>query len=115
MPRAERYRRMTIAQREAKWDRQRRQRLTKPAYNGNLRGCFENRQDYYALYNYLFEKQGGVCAICSNQCATGRRLNMDHCHKTLKVRGLLCWSCNYKLGFVEKHLAGIVKYLRGGG
>ena len=36
---------------------------------------------------------------------------MDHNHKTLEIRGLLCFSCNSKLGFVEKFLGAIMSYL----
>ena len=47
-----------------------------------------------------FEAQGFVCASCgsghpgnkTNQWAT------DHCHKTKKVRGVLCGPCNWAIG-----------------
>jgi hypothetical protein len=50
-------------------------------------------------YNRLFEQQGGVCAICGHT-GTGKHgyLCVDHDHKTGKVRGLLCNSCNMGLG-----------------
>lgn len=35
--------------------------------------------------------QADACAMCS---ALGRRLLIDHCHRTGLVRGLLCTSCN---------------------
>lgn len=35
--------------------------------------------------------QAGACAMCS---ARRGRLLVDHCHRTGKVRGLLCTSCN---------------------
>lgn len=51
-------------------------------------------------YNELFREQGGVCTICglpetalSNNGAP-RQLAVDHCHKTGRVRGLLCGVCN---------------------
>src|SRR5262245_29482317 len=113
MPRKERYARLTPVQLEAKWARQRKQRLTKPAYNGNLRGCFDKPSDYYELYDELYEKQEGKCAICGKHSSEFKhRLGMDHNHRTFEVRGLLCWSCNHKLGFVEKYLKQIVAYLR---
>ena len=49
-------------------------------------------------YTQMLEVQGGVCAICGCPCATGRRLAVDHCHTTGKVRGLLCGNCNKGLG-----------------
>ena len=55
-------------------------------------------------YNELFEQQNGVCSICGlpeTKKSFGkhvRRLSIDHCHKTGKVRGLLCNQCNVALG-----------------
>lgn len=43
--------------------------------------------------------QNGVCKICKlPQLTPGKRLSVDHCHKTQKVRGLLCDNCNHMLG-----------------
>jgi len=49
-------------------------------------------------YESMAASQGGVCAICSRACQTGRRLAVDHCHDTGKIRGLLCANCNTGLG-----------------
>ena len=49
-------------------------------------------------YAELLNSQGDVCAICRKTCKTGRRLAVDHNHKTGKVRGLLCNNCNQGLG-----------------
>lgn len=49
-------------------------------------------------YNEILAKQGGTCAICLRP-PVSRRLHVDHCHKTLVVRGLLCYRCNYGLGY----------------
>lgn len=52
----------------------------------------------------LLERQEGRCAICGRppgagaKPGTGKRLCVDHCHETKKVRGLLCDSCNLGLG-----------------
>lgn len=57
-----------------------------------------------ADYNRMFEKQGGVCAICKKpesargNHGTARELAVDHCHDTGKVRGLLCTGCNTAIG-----------------
>jgi translation initiation factor 2 beta subunit (eIF-2beta)/eIF-5 len=57
-------------------------------------------------YNELLEKQLHACAICKepeSQISWGKtkRLAVDHCHKTGKVRGLLCQRCNTTLGRYE--------------
>ncbi len=51
-----------------------------------------------AEYNALLVKQGGVCAICGETCGTGKMLAVDHCHKSGKIRGLLCFDCNSGIG-----------------
>lgn len=44
----------------------------------------------------------GVCAICEKpEMVSGRRLAIDHNHKTGKIRGLLCSRCNMFLGQLE--------------
>lgn len=48
-------------------------------------------------YEQLEKKQKGVCAICGNK-NQNKKLDVDHCHKTGKVRGLLCSNCNNGLG-----------------
>lgn len=48
-------------------------------------------------YLRILERQNGTCAICFQNDGK-RRLAVDHCHKTGKVRGLLCVKCNTALG-----------------
>jgi hypothetical protein len=61
-------------------------------------------------YDRMLRKQKGVCAICKKPCARGR-LSVDHNHKTLVIRGLLCNSCNTKLGWFERNRKRIFKHL----
>ena len=50
-------------------------------------------------YEILLNKQGGVCAICSQkESSKNNYLCVDHDHKTGKVRGLLCTQCNHAIG-----------------
>jgi len=50
-------------------------------------------------YAAMLDAQGGRCAICGEEAErTARRLSVDHCHATGKVRGLLCRDCNVGLG-----------------
>lgn len=50
-----------------------------------------------ALYDELYDQQGGRCAICGAP-PNGRRLGLDHDHDTGEIRGLLCVNCNSAIG-----------------
>lgn len=53
-------------------------------------------------YEELLKQQYGCCAICSLHISAFKtRLAVDHDHNTGKVRGLLCTTCNVKLGIIE--------------
>lgn len=54
----------------------------------------------YADYTHMLEKQNNKCFLCENP-PSKNKLHIDHCHKTLKVRGLLCAPCNWFLGKVD--------------
>lgn len=61
-------------------------------------------------YNKLLKRQKHKCAICKE----ARRLQVDHNHKSKKVRGLLCQRCNSLVGFVDKYphlLNKAIKYV----
>lgn len=52
-------------------------------------------------YERMLEAQGGGCAICGRKPGE-RRLHIDHDHKTLAVRGVLCFRCNSALrGYMD--------------
>lgn len=62
-----------------------------------------------AQYEEILASQNGVCAICKRKETSFdvktrgvRRLSVDHCHKTKKVRALLCFSCNSVIGRIEE-------------
>lgn len=51
-------------------------------------------------YHEMLEKQNGKCLICGSE-SIDRKHAVDHCHKTGKIRGLLCDSCNRGLGMFK--------------
>lgn len=51
-------------------------------------------------YKEMFEKQGGLCAICGKPEQIHANLSVDHCHISGKVRGLLCTNCNRAIGLL---------------
>lgn len=63
-------------------------------------------------YELLLKRQKGVCAICRRPPKARARLSVDHDHKTKKVRGLLCLSCNFALGHFEDQLGWLKRALQ---
>lgn len=66
-------------------------------------------------YDRLYAQQQGRCCICDEFHS---RLCVDHDHKTGRVRGLLCRSCNSGLGFFRdqpRHLRQAINYLEADG
>ena len=55
-----------------------------------------SNDDYIRMYN----EQNGCCYICgaAKQMFTKKGLLIDHDHKTMAVRKLLCHKCNVALG-----------------
>ena len=58
-------------------------------------------------YETLLQKQNGLCLICKQpetlpaKAGKIRNLAVDHCHKTNKIRGLLCGACNKGIGLLK--------------
>lgn len=66
-------------------------------------------------YETMVENQGGRCLICNK--APDKSLNVDHCHTTGKVRGLLCWDCNTSIGKLKddpEAMRRAASYVEGG-
>jgi hypothetical protein len=62
----------------------------------------------------MLRKQNGVCAICGKPPKEGRNLDVDHCHETKEIRGLLCNNCNRALGHFQdskENLEKAIEYL----
>lgn len=93
--------------------------------------CDRMRRDKYGIlpdqYQEMRRKQRGRCAICGFRptektisTKKGDRrspmsvLQVDHCHKSSRIRGLLCMSCNIALGKFKDQtrlLRRAIKYL----
>ena len=89
------------------------------AKNGHLKRNYGITLDQY---RELIRCQNNRCAICKKE-ETGvdskknklKDLSVDHCHKTGKVRGLLCFKCNASLGKFEDSielLSNAIDYLK---
>ena len=87
-----------------------------------------NKRDFYLQKNYgitalqwgrMWKRQHGLCAICGTQLYKPRNkegkavAQVDHDHKTGRVRGLLDWFCNrHRLGNnTLEHAKRMVAYL----
>lgn len=89
--------------------------------------CTEMQRIYgitFEQYEEMWERQGRACALCTTPLVlaggAGQKrsgiANVDHCHATGKVRGLLCHKCNRGLGLFKDNPAVLVKasaYLKG--
>jgi hypothetical protein len=65
----------------------------------------------------MLQQQGNCCAICK-ATTPGRGWHIDHCHKTKRVRGILCQHCNLMLGHAQdnpERLLAAIAYLTPGG
>lgn len=65
-------------------------------------------------YEQMLKDQNNKCAICGNGHTKGTRgkLYIDHCHKTNKVRGLLCQKCNSAIGLLGDNKTLLKKALK---
>lgn len=97
--------------------------------NGQRLQAYCKRCNYLQLYgisavNYdnMFENQQGKCKICKlpesdiyPQTGKIKSLAVDHCHKSGKVRGLLCSKCNKGIGLLNDDITLLkeaIKYLK---
>lgn len=65
-------------------------------------------------YEEMLLKQKGKCAICESGFGDKKPNlpNIDHCHVTGKVRGLLCSPCNIILGYIENREKNISDFYK---
>ena len=95
--------------------------MARESHQRNKHKHVEKRRNYHLLKKYgissldyekMFVAQNGLCMICEKNKHLGRRrLHVDHCHVSGKIRGLLCSKCNGSLGWFEIYKAKIFSYL----
>ncbi|HET7713537.1 MAG TPA: endonuclease domain-containing protein [Patescibacteria group bacterium] len=70
-----------------------------------------DRKRLYGLdagrYDEIALAQEYHCAICDKE----KPLVIDHDHDSGQVRGLLCRTCNTQLGWFERHMDSVIRYL----
>lgn len=87
-----------------KWRKNNPEWISKIDRKGNLKRLFGMTVEEFAT---LSKKQNDVCAICNKPeraVLNGKikNLSVDHCHKTGKIRGLLCCACNRAIGMLSE-------------
>lgn len=55
--------------------------------------------------NSLLVRQGGCASCGSLDPASKNGWHVDHCHRTGRVRGVVCQPCNLMIGFAEESTA----------
>lgn len=83
----------------------------------NAKSSMTRRMREYGIteseYTSMLEIQNGCCKICDKHFSKlGRTLCVDHCHRTGKIRGLLCDKCNRALGAFEDSVPNLKKAIR---
>lgn len=59
-------------------------------------------------YKQLLQSQYGICAICCLLSPNGH-FDIDHCHKSGKIRGLLCRKCNTGIGLLGENVENLTR------
>ncbi len=63
-------------------------------------------------YNNMLKEQNGKCVICGIDFNNTYQIDIDHNHKTSKVRGLLCSGCNTGLGKFKENTFILIKAIK---
>lgn len=54
-----------------------------------------------AMYREMLDQQEWTCPICERPLTENRTPSVDHDHRTLQVRGIICRRCNSALGMLD--------------
>jgi len=78
---------------------------TKKEWEYNLRGKYGITIEQW---QQMFEVQQGYCSVCGkHQSELKRRLGVEHCHRTGRVRSLACPTCNHLIDIYETGFYGL--------
>lgn len=77
----------------------------KPYYSSSSYKRWKRYKLNQEEYDTIAGIQKGKCKICLKSC----KLVVDHCHKTNRVRGLLCALCNTALGMIKEDLVTSIR------
>lgn len=99
----EKYQEWRIKNQKRLTDYHRKYQQTDAGFNSKLKYQFGITVEDYNKLNT------GICHICNKpeilidkRYGTNFRLAVDHCHKTGRIRGLLCRRCNVVLGLIKE-------------
>lgn len=95
------------------WHRKNRDRALKV---GRVNWLKRNYNITIDQYNKMLTDQLNKCAICLRSASEfKKRLAVDHCHATGKIRSLLCPNCNQMIGCSKEKISNLksaLKYLQ---
>jgi len=60
----------------------------------------------------MMNKQNNKCSVCKKEFENSKSCNIDHDHKTGKIRGLLCVKCNCGLGCLDENIKTLQKAIK---
>lgn len=107
---------ITLAKTKA--DRNKRWASRKPELIAHQHRSWMLRKKYgitVAQYEAMVVEQKNLCKVCGNPPKPGKKLVIDHDHRSGKVRNLLCDNCNLLIGHAQEDLIileATISYLR---
>lgn len=97
-----------LSWRKRKWQQRLKLNPSLKEYGRGSRELGISLIEYSRLYLEKLSRQNNLCAICfqpetmrNNKTKKTIRLAFDHCHKTKKIRDLLCTRCNKGIGLLQ--------------
>lgn len=73
--------------------------------HGLCRRHYSRSRRYGMGLSELAQAEGGVC----EGCGSIEDLQVDHCHDSLDIRGILCGNCNKALGAVKDDIRTLIR------